>query len=59
MNDEKPKPATRHRVGDLITVKPAGVVTGPDGTTHVVIRGAFYLDQVGTFIVDGTKVVVE
>ncbi|WP_300399888.1 hypothetical protein [Nocardioides sp.] len=48
-----------HKLGDVIAVKPAGVVTRPDGTTHIVIRGAFYLDQVGTFIVDGTKVTVE
>lgn len=55
----EPKPQAKHKVGDLIMVKPAGVVTRPDGTTHIVIRGGFYLDQVGTFLIDGTKVTVE
>lgn len=48
-----------YKVGDTITVKPAGIVTRPDGTTHIVIRGTFYLDQPGTFLVDGTEVVVK
>lgn len=55
----EPKAKVTHQVGDLIEVKPAAVVTGPDGTSHIVIRGGFYLDQVGTFIIDGDKVTVE
>lgn len=47
-----------YRVGDVIKVKPAGIVIRPDGSTHVVIRGAYYLDQVGTFLVEGTEVTV-
>lgn len=50
---------TTYKVGDTITVKPAGVVTRPDGSTHIVIRGAFYLDQPGKFLVDGTEVTVK
>lgn len=48
-----------YKVGDKIEVKPAGVVTRPDGSTHVVILGTFYLDQPGKFLVDGTEVVVK
>ena len=48
-----------YKVGDTITVKPAGIVTRPDGTTHIVIRGTFYLDQPGKFLVDGTEVTVK
>lgn len=55
----EPKPQAKHKVGDLLKVKPAAVVTRPDGTSHVVIRGGFYLDQAGTFIIDGDKVTVE
>lgn len=62
VSPEPPAPAAKtmaRKVGDLIQVKPAGVVTRPDGTSHVVVKGGFYLDQVGTFVVDGTKVVVK
>lgn len=48
-----------YSVGDEITVKPAGVVIRPDGSCHVVIRGTFYLDQPGKFLVDGTEVTVK
>lgn len=48
-----------YRVGDSIDVRPAGVVTRPDGSSHIVIRGVFYLDQVGTFLVDGAEVTVK
>lgn len=47
-----------HKVGDLIKVKPGGVVIRPDNSSHVVIRGGFYLDQVGTFLIDGKAVKV-
>lgn len=47
-----------YQVGDIIKVKSGGVVIRPDNTSHVVIRGAFYLDQPGTFLVDGEKVTV-
>lgn len=47
-----------YQVGDIIKVKSGGIVIRPDNTTHVVIRGAFYLDQPGTFLVDGEKVTV-
>lgn len=50
---------TTYKVGDTIAVKPAGIVTRPDGTTHIVIRGTFYLDQPGKFLVDGTEVTVK
>lgn len=55
--DTTSKPKT-YRVGDRIEVKPAGVVIRPDGSSHIVIRGAFYLDQAGTFTVDGKPVKV-
>lgn len=57
---EKPsKPAAKtYRLGDQIEVRPAAVVTRPDGSSHIVIRGGFYLDQVGTFLVDGEAVTV-
>lgn len=45
-----------YKVGEAITVKPGGVVSRPDGSSHIVVRGTFYLDQPGTFIVDGTEV---
>lgn len=48
-----------YKVGDTITVKPAGIVIRPDGSSHIVIRGTFYLDQVGKFLVDGTEVTVK
>lgn len=48
-----------YKVGDAIAVKPAGIVIRPDGSSHIVIRGTFYLDQVGKFLVDGTEVTVK
>lgn len=48
-----------HKVGDVITVKPGGVVTRPDGSTHIVIRGTFYLDQPGKFLVGDTEYTVQ
>lgn len=50
--------ALTYTVGDIVKVKPGGIVTRPDGTTHIVIKGAFYLDQTGTFDVDGKAVTV-
>lgn len=48
-----------YKVGDAIVVKPAGVVIRPDGSSHIVIRGLFYLDQPGKFLVEGTEVTVQ
>lgn len=48
-----------YKVGDLIAVKPAAVVIRPDGSSHIVIRGGFYLDQVGKFLIDGEEVTVK
>ncbi|QVT80433.1 hypothetical protein ENKNEFLB_02828 [Nocardioides aquaticus] len=50
---------TTYKVGDTMAVKPAGIVIRPDGSTHIVIRGTFYLDQPGKFLVDGTEVMVK
>lgn len=47
-----------YQVGDIVKVKPGGIVTRPDNTVHVVIKGAFYLDQPGKFLIDGTEVTV-
>lgn len=56
---ETEKKTTTYKVGDTISVKPAGIVLRPDGSTHIVIRGTFYLDQPGKFLVDGTEVTVK
>ncbi len=56
---EKATQAKTHAVGDTVKVRPSGVVIRPDGSSHVVIRGTFYLDQVGTFLVDGNEVKVK
>lgn len=48
-----------YKVGDAIVVKPAGVVIRPDGSSHIVVRGVFYLDQPGKFLVEGTEVTVK
>ncbi len=53
------KKAKTYKVGDRITVRPSGIVTRPDGSTHIVIKGTFYLDQAGTFLVDGDEVTVK
>lgn len=59
MTAEKTSEKKTYRVGDAITVRPSGIVTRPDGTTHIVIRGTFYLDQPGKFLVDGNEVNVK
>lgn len=56
---EKAPEKKTYKVGDAINVRPAGIITRPDGTTHIVIRGTFYLDQPGKFLVDGTEVTVK
>lgn len=48
-----------YKVGDTIAVRPAGIVTSPDGASHIVIRGKFVLDRPGSFLVDGTEVTVQ
>lgn len=48
-----------YKVGDALDVRPAGIVTRPDGSTHIVVRGTFYLDQPGKFLIDGTEVTVK
>lgn len=53
---DKPAEKTTYKVGEAIKVRPSGIVTRPDGSSHVVVRGLFYLDQPGTFDVDGTQV---
>lgn len=59
MTDDKAKATKTHKVGDVIQVKPGGVVSLPNGNSHIVIRGSFYLDQPGTFVVDGETVTVK
>lgn len=57
--DRPTEKKTAHKVGEAIAVRPAGIVTRPDGSSHIVVRGVFYLDQPGTFIVDGTEVTAQ
>lgn len=59
MTADKTTEKKTYRVGEAVTVRPSGIVTRPDGTTHIVVRGIFYLDQPGTFDVDGTEVTVK
>ena len=47
-----------YEVGDIVKVKPGGVVIGPDNVSRIVIKGAFYLDRPGVFLVDGKTVTV-
>ena len=49
---------TAYTVGDIVTVRPGGVVIGPDNVSRIVIKGAFYLDRPGVFLVDGKTVTV-
>lgn len=58
---ETSKPAskkTKH-VGDIVDVSVGGEVTRPDGRTHLVRGGRYYLDEPGTFVVDGNEVEVK
>ena len=59
MTASEKKPSATYKVGDAIDVRPSGVVIRPDGSAHIVIRGKFYLDQVGKFLVDGEEVTVK